>query len=222
MSQNLPQPDLSPLFNYLEQYYPLSEKYCEAYYKIAYPIKIKKNKYLLSPIDRNACLYFLVKGTIRGFVRENSIDITTWFCFGNEIIGAIRHPEDQGRNSIEFLQALEDSELICIPYILIEELYRNFAEANIIGRRILALQFHAASERSMLARIPKATERYRRFMEKMPKEVIQNMPLRYLASYLGMRLETLCRIRCAGADGTWKRKNTASIQSILSNNLAFL
>lgn len=164
----------------------------------------------------------MAKGTVRGFVRENGVDITTWFCFGNEIIGAIRHPEDRARNSIEFLQAIEDSELICIPYVLIDELYRNFAEANIIGRRMLALQFHAASERSMLARIPKATERYRRFMEKTPKEVIQNIPLRYLASDLGMRLETLSRIRCTGEDRSSNRKKAASVQLINTNIASYM
>ncbi|TBO41719.1 Crp/Fnr family transcriptional regulator [Pedobacter kyonggii] len=157
-------------------------------------INVKKNKYLLSPIDHNACLYYLIKGLVRGFIKVGKKDITTWFSFGNEIIGAFRNPDGNAKHSTEYIQALEDAELICIPYKLIDFLYENFAEANIIGRKMLAHQYYLASERAILARIPMATERYREFEENSKVE-LSRIPLRYMATYLGMRLETLSRIR---------------------------
>ncbi|WP_316845738.1 Crp/Fnr family transcriptional regulator [Pedobacter psychrodurus] len=183
-----------PLIQYMEQYHQVSTKLMAEYEKHCTLVYVKKNKYILSPIDNNAALYFVKSGIVRGFIKDDSKDITTWFCFGNNIVGAIRHPDGETKHSLEYLQALEDCELIRVPYTLIEYAYANFEEANVIGRKLLALHYYAASERSILARIPNALRRYRRLKESK-KIDLNRIPLRYLASYLGMRIETLSRIR---------------------------
>jgi len=183
-----------PLIQYMEQYHQVPVNLIAEYEKHCTLVSVKKNKHIQSPIDSNAALYFVKSGIVRGFIKDGAKDITTWFCFGDNIVGAIRHPDAQSNPSLEYLQALEDCELIRVPYTLIEYAYANFEEANIIGRKLLALHYYAASDRSILARIPNAMRRYRRLQES--KKIDMNkIPLRYLASYLGMRLETLSRIR---------------------------
>ncbi|SDF66968.1 cAMP-binding domain of CRP or a regulatory subunit of cAMP-dependent protein kinases [Pedobacter terrae] len=184
---------LRPLFDYLEQFHPLAEAFKVELEKSCKLIHIKKSKHILSPIDTNVYLYFLVNGLVRGFVRDGKNDISTWFSTGNEIIGAIRHPHQRPSHSFEYLHALEECQLICIPYTLIDSMYDHYPEANLIGRKLFALQHYAASERAILARIPKAMGRYRKLQESGLD--INRIPQRYLASYLGMRLETLSRIR---------------------------
>jgi CRP-like cAMP-binding protein len=186
--------DLSPLFSYLEQYAPLSSGYQDAYLGRAQLLNVKRSKFILSPIDNNACMYYIIKGALRGFVKNKKKDITTFLSFENEFIGAIRHPHLQEAQSHEYIQALEDCELIAIPYDLIDHLYETFPETNIIGRKWLALQYYNASDRAILARIPAAAERYSMLLDKRGKE-LDRVALRYLASYLGMRSETLSRIR---------------------------
>lgn len=194
----VPNPDSSsfvqPLIKYMEQYHPISPILAAHYAKQCTLLTVKKNKHIISPVDSNAALYFVVSGIVRGFIKDSDKDITTWFCFGNNIVGAIRHPDLQPNHSVEYLQALEDCKLIRVPYTLIEYAYTNFEEANIIGRKLLALHYYAASERSILARIPNALRRYRK-LDETKKIDLNKLPLRYLASYLGMRLETLSRIR---------------------------
>lgn len=185
---------VTPLIEYMEQYHSISARLVAQYEMQCTPISVKKNKHIISPIDHNAALYFVVSGIVRGFIKDSDKDITTWFCFGNNIVGAIRHPDQESNHSVEYLQALEDCELIRIPYTLIEYAYANFEEANIVGRKLLALHYYAASERAILARIPNASRRYRK-MEESKKIDLNRIPLRYLASYLGMRLETLSRLR---------------------------
>ncbi|GAA4195636.1 Crp/Fnr family transcriptional regulator [Pedobacter jeongneungensis] len=193
-----PNPDSSsfvkPLIQYMEQYHPISPVLVALYAKQCTLLTVRKNKHIVSPVDSNAALYFVVSGIVRGFIKDSDKDITTWFCFGNNIVGAIRHPDLQPNHSVEYLQALEDCELIRVPYTLIEYAYANFEEANIVGRKLLALHYYAASERSILARIPNALRRYQK-LEESKKIDLNKIPLRYLASYLGMRLETLSRIR---------------------------
>jgi hypothetical protein len=184
--------NMLPLFDYLEQFHPLSNEFRADYEKNCTLIQVKKNKYIISPIDHNTSLYFLVIGLVRGFIKDGKKDISTWFSFGNEIIGALRHPDVQLPNSIEYLQALEHSQLIAIPYSLLEATHTKYAEANVISRKLLALRHHAASDRAILARIPNASKRYQKL--EISNLAFDKIPKRYLASYLGMRLETLCRI----------------------------
>jgi CRP-like cAMP-binding protein len=185
---------VQPLIQYMEQYHQVSNNLIAEYEKQCSLVTVKKNKHIVSPIDSNAALFFVKSGIVRGFIKDGGKDITTWFCFGNNIVGAIRHPDIQSNHSVEYLQALEDCELIRVPYTLIDYAYSNFEETNIISRKLLALHYYAASERSILARIPNALRRYRR-LEESKKMDLNKIPLRYLASYLGMRLETLSRIR---------------------------
>ncbi|WP_231465714.1 Crp/Fnr family transcriptional regulator [Pedobacter sp. Leaf132] len=137
-------------------------------------------------------MYFLIKGLVRGFVKDGQKDISTWFVSGNEMISAIRKPNQGLRPSYEYLQALEDSELISIPYQNVDFL-SHLEETNIIRRKLLEIQHYAAAERAILARIPSAMGRFLKFESMQPNT--NQIPLRYLASYLGMRLETLSRIR---------------------------
>lgn len=193
----LPIPDYSsfmlPIFRYLEQFYPIPKEFMTDHEKDCKLIHIKKNKYILSPMDNNGSIFFLVKGIVRGFIKDDNKDISTWFGFENEILGAFRHPNEENQHSIEYLQAVEDCELISIPYTLIDFLYDTYPEAGLIARKLLALHHHAASERAILARIPSALGRYNRLQNS--KIDISRIPQRYLASYLGMRIETLSRIR---------------------------
>ncbi len=181
-----------PLFQYLEKFHPLSAEFKASYEKNCKVIHVKKYKHVLSPIDNNTSLYFLVSGLVRGFVKDGKKDISTWFSFGNEIIGAIRHPFDHDNHSIEYLQALEDCILISIPYNLIEAAYSHYPEANLIGRKLFELHYYAASDRAILARIPNASKRYRKL--EANGLAFDKVPKRYLASYLGIRLETMSRI----------------------------
>lgn len=185
---------LLPLINYFEQFHTLSNGFIADHVSHCKQLLVKKNKFILSPADHNSSLYFIVSGLVRGFIKDNGKDITTRFSFENETIGAIHHPNNISHHSIEYLQALEDSEVICIPFSLIDSVYSLYPEANIIGRKVLAFQYYAASERSILARIPNALRRYQRFASSKPMQQ-DRIPLSCLASYLGMRSETLSRLR---------------------------
>ncbi|WP_443943504.1 Crp/Fnr family transcriptional regulator [Pedobacter sp. AW1-32] len=193
MSKTAIQSALFPLLGYLGQFHHLSAEFIALHEKQCKIIHIKKYKYILSPLDHNANLYFLVIGMVRGFIKEGDKDISTWFSFGNEIIGAMRNPTAANQPSIEYLQALDHCELIIIPRALIENAYMSYPEGIIINRHLMALSYYSASERAILARIPNASERYRKLGEEGFD--FSKIPMRYLASYLGMRLETLSRIR---------------------------
>lgn len=189
---------MQPLFTYIEQFHPLSESLILHYQQNCELLKIRKNKFILSPLDANNAAFFLIKGVMRAFVREGKKDISTRFGFENEYIEAIRQQGNQSAYSIEYLQAIEDCQLIRIPYKFIDFLHQNCPESQIINRKLLETNYHAAAERSILARIATALGRYMRFQDNHSN--MNRIPQRYLASYLVMRLETLSRMRSKVSD----------------------
>jgi len=180
-----------PLYTFLRNLHPLSDAFVSYHQQHCDIIEVKKTKFILSPIDQNNAMYFILKGLVRGFVKEGKKDISTWFGFEQDLVSAVREPSSL--HSVEYLQAIEDCILIRIPYQLMDLLHIQFPEINPLQRKISELRYHAASERSILARIPNAMDRFK----KLEQSGIDHnrVPLRYLASYLGIRLETLSRIR---------------------------
>ena len=153
----------------------------------------KKNKFIISPVDKNEHLFLIVKGVVRGFIKDEKTEITTWISKENEVVGTIRNLWLSGESE-EYLQALEDVELIAIPHMLSEYLYENYTEANIVGRKMMELCYRSAEERAYLCRISSAEKRYKRFLVSFP-DLINRVSLKYIASFLAIRLETLSRIR---------------------------
>jgi len=183
----------SPLISIFKKFHPLNDEIERWINQYTFPINYKKNKFLISPLDRNKYLFLILKGVVRGYIKDGKTEITTWICKEDEIVGTIRNLWLKG-DSEEYLQALEDVELIAIPHMLSEYLYENFAEANIVGRKMMELCYRSAEERAFLCRISSAERRYKRFLKSFP-DLINRVSLKYIASFLAIRLETLSRIR---------------------------
>jgi|SRR5690606_37262940 len=156
-------------------------------------LSVKKGKFIRSTLDTKEKLYFIIKGCVRGFIKDEGQEITTWINGENNIVGSLRNL-GLDRETEEYLQVIEDSLLIEIERQAIDEMYERFPEANIIGRKILERYYRDAEERAFLSRLPSAERRCRRFVQTRP-ELVGRIPMKYIASYLGMTLETLCRIR---------------------------
>ncbi len=183
---------LIKFFNGLEPQTPEVIEMCMAH---TYNVKVKKNALLVCPdAVCTECLFFIVKGAVRGFIMDEDKDITVWLTDENSLIGNIRNPGIPKMNYKEHMQALEDTELVVLPYDIIDQIYTKFPETNILGRKLLAIHYHVSQERSILSRIPSAEARYKQFKETHPLLHFR-VPVKFLASYLGMRIETLSRLR---------------------------
>ncbi len=183
----------SPVSIFFSQIAPVSEGAITLINQHTRPVMVPRGKLILKKGSSGDELYFIVKGVARGMLIEDGREITTWINEENEVIGTIRNLAIR-RPSEEMVQALETCELVAIPYDLIERLYREFPETNVVGRIILEESYREAEERAYIARIHAAEKRYKRLMETRPN-LCNRIPLKHIASYLGMTLETLSRIR---------------------------
>ena len=100
--------------------------------------------------------------------------------------------------SYENIQALEDSILLFITYDELQFLYNNFPEFNFVGREVLQKYYQLSEQRLYSLRMQRASEKYNFLMNHFP-QIIQRVPSKYIASYLGITEETLSRIRAQKA-----------------------
>ncbi|MGM9478210.1 Crp/Fnr family transcriptional regulator [Pedobacter sp. GSP4] len=185
-----------PLIKFLNDLQPLSDELIARARAETFKIFVRKNNLLpaLNEVIGDGCLFFIVKGLVRGYILDEGKDITVWLTDENHLIGSIRNPGTLKPTYEEQYQALEECELLVLSYRFIDEVYDKFPEAGVLARKLLAIQYHMSQERSYLSRIPSAEARYRQFKIAHP-QIKSRVPIKFLASYLGMRIETLSRIR---------------------------
>ncbi len=188
------------LAEYLNQVHPLTPKAAAYLNRHSFHVQLRKGEFLAVPGQQETNLYYITRGVIRSYFEISGREITTWINEEHEIVGTITNFGLSTPNE-EFMQALEPCELIGIPQQSIDFCYRHFPETNIIGRILLEGYYRDAEERVIISRIPSAVKRYQRFEQRFPN-LLYRVPLKYIASYLGMTHETLCRLRA--------RQNTSS------------
>jgi CRP-like cAMP-binding protein len=182
------------LVHFFNQVYPVSPEATEYINKHTGVIEVAKGKWLVRPDMPNQNLHLVLKGVVRGYIKSAGKEITTWLNEENEIVGSISNFGLQDQIPIEYVQVIEDAKLVVIPIAAIEYMYINFVESNYIARKILEQNYRDAEKRAFISRLPTAEKRYQHFMSLQPN-LINRIPLKYIASYLGMTIETLSRIR---------------------------
>lgn len=181
------------LFQYFKKFNLLSKDAENAIAEICSILTIKKNNDL-QPIGHTCkTIYFINKGVARIYYYKDGIDITESFAFENNIIARVESLFT-GKPSRKAIQILEDAEIVAInadqlfklydTFPAIERLFRKIFEAAYVDtvNRIEGMQFHTAEER------------YKALITEAPN-VLQKVPLKYVASYLGITQVSLSRIR---------------------------
>ena len=147
----------------------------------------------IGQIENN--ISFIEKGEIRLFIpKENpEKEITIGFSFMGEFISAYdsfltRAP------SLYQLDTLSETTLWSITYDELQEVYKTTKIGNTIGRFISEKLFLLKSKReqSLLNETPE--QRYLNLFRDRPN-LIKQIPLKYIASYIGVTPQALSRIR---------------------------
>ena len=182
-----------PLVEFINRIYPLSDEIIEFMSSRTTFKKVSKGKFLLKPGELCNDYYYIHKGILRSFIKYGEKEITIWINPEGEITTSIRSIAGS-RVSDEYIQVIENCELVIIPFEAMQELYERFPEMNKVGRMLLEEYYAASEERVYIARLPNAGARYEHFINSRP-ELLNRISLKYVASYLGITLETLSRLR---------------------------
>lgn len=194
--------DSAKLIHFINSIYPLKQDAIDFLKENTFLMKIQRGEFLLKPGEVCNHYYYIQKGILRSFLKYGSKEITIWINPENEVTTAIRSMS-RNESSEEYIQAVEECELVAMHYDAMQELYEKFPEMNRVGRMLLEQYYAASEERVYICRIPGAHLRYKHFVDSRP-ELANRIPLKYIASYLGITIETLSRLRAKNASRTIK------------------
>jgi len=184
---------MTSLFQYFSKYNPLSKKAELAIAEISSVVTIKKNKDL-QPIGHTCkTIYFIKKGVARIYYFKDGIDITESFFFENSIIARVESLFT-GKPSRKAIQILEDAEIIAINSTQLFKLYDTFPEIERLFRKIFDAAYVETVNRIEGIQFHSAEERYNALLTEAP-DVLIRVPLKHVASYLGITQVSLSRIR---------------------------
>jgi len=153
-----------------------------------------KNEFLLKEGQISNAYFCIEKGLIRSYVYDyNGNDITTGFIGENglaiDVVSLFNRVP-----TMEYFQALTDVECYAIDLDTFQELYHSIKGFNEWGRGWMAQSLFQLKQRSIAMISDSATERYERLQQEHP-QILQQAPLKYIASYLGVTDTSLSRIR---------------------------
>jgi len=185
--------EIAPLLQVFNSFHPVGKGVEQYLLKNMYCCSVTKGQLLVKSGERCDSIYFVKKGVLRGFIEENNKEITTWLTMENEIVAAIGSFLLQVPTP-ENMQAVEDCELMGIKFANLDRLYLQHPSFNIVGRKITELYYVYAENRAYITRLHDAQKKYELFLQFYP-HFINRIPLKYIASFLGMTIETLSRVR---------------------------
>lgn len=158
------------------------------------PENVVSNSFFLKRGGISDKIGFVKSGLFRSFFYDDDAnEITTQFFQPGSLIISFDSFNNQ-TPSKENIVAIIDSELLVISFQNLKELYQLVPAWNQICKDIADQKSDEMIARSVQFQTLTATERYRQFCLENP-EAIKHAALRHIASYLGIDIATLSRIR---------------------------
>lgn len=140
-------------------------------------------------------LSFLEKGIVRFNIPGSDHDITFGFAFENTFFSA--YDSFVTRSPSQYnIECISDCILYRISYEELKDVYANTSIGEHIGRRVAEELYVKKVKREISLLEHDARERYIGLLTEQP-HLIKHIPQKYLASYIGVRPQSLSRIRRA-------------------------
>lgn len=181
------------LLNNIRSVIPLSRDEESALSRSFYYKKVIRKEILLS--DGEACnsIWFIQKGYFRLYYNTDGNENTfqffspnSWYTDYNSLLSS--------NPTIENLQALTPGEVLIIDKKNLDDLYQHFPGIEKLGRMMAERAFLSVSNLNKMRTNEDIEERYLNLIKERP-DIIENIPQHYIASYLGVKPESLSRIR---------------------------
>jgi len=136
---------------------------------------------------------FVEEGLLRLYYLNDGKEITNCFCKENTITTSYSSLITQKESDIA-IQAIEPTNLIVFSYHTLQKLYEKNLFWQQLGRLAAESEFITTECHNRFLTTLSATDRYKQILEE-DTELLQRVPLNYLATYLQVAPETLSRIR---------------------------
>lgn len=184
---------MNGLLDLFQKIYPLPHELIEDLRSNTIETDLPRKTLLLKQGKTSNNLHYIVSGLARAYYFQNDTDVTSRIMRENELILSVNSFFRQ-QPSTENIELLENSTLISLTRDYLLNLHQKYPLFNHITRVIMEHHYILSEERAYAMRMKTARERYEQLLLHDPK-VFQRVPLKHIASYLGMKAETLSRLR---------------------------
>jgi len=161
--------------------------------EISSTVSFKKNAEVQSIGQVCSNLFFIKKGALRIYYLKGDTDITDSLEFEGAFVARVESLVT-GKPSRKGIQAIEDSDLIVIDAQKLVVLYDSYLEIERLFKKVFLNAFIATTNRIESIQFHSAEVRYAHIMKEYP-DMLKRVPLKYIASYLGITQVSLSRIR---------------------------
>ncbi|MEO1625063.1 MAG: Crp/Fnr family transcriptional regulator [Bacteroidota bacterium] len=176
-----------------ELYAPLSDDCQEELVEHLRILTLAKGEVIVREGQYADKAYFMLHGCARAYYLKDGKDISDWFAFEYEFISSIVSFFGNGP-SPHYIESLQDSLVMELSRDSIEKLSAKYHDFEHLIRIVVTKTMLSQRERIAAILFQTARERYEQMLQIRP-DIVNRVPLMHIASYLGMTLETLSRIR---------------------------
>lgn len=176
------------------QKYNLPVSICKQWIEQMQPYFFRKGEYLVKEGEKNTHIYITKTGIWRGFYTHAEGEETSlWFITEGDILFSSNGFMDN-RSSLLSIEAMSDCIVYGISRQNTEKFFCSSIETANFGRKLFEQLFLYTENWMIQGGSPRARERYLKLINEAP-ELLLNVPLKHLASYLWITPQSLSRIR---------------------------
>ncbi len=156
-------------------------------------LRLKKNEYLVR--QNQVCLYFcyVQTGILQHAVAVQDEEKTTYLALKNSFTSSLKSflSVTPSRKSIK---AVFDSELFILDFATFDRLYKNLPAFKLFYHQLIERQIFLIDDYRIDLLTLTPEERYQKLLTNEPK-LLEQVPLHYLSSLLGISMRHMSRIR---------------------------
>lgn len=181
------------LINYFSKFIKLTEEETIALTESMVIKEVRKGDFLLKEGQRNTDTFFVLTGLVRQYKLTNGEEITTnFFNEGQWIISLTSFSEDT--IATDFLVCEEPTFIVVGNEQKAQEIFKKFPRLETTSRTVMESVF-AEQQKILTSYLTDSPEhRYLKLLKDRP-DIFQRVPLYQIASYIGVKPESLSRIR---------------------------
>ncbi|HEY0740317.1 MAG TPA: Crp/Fnr family transcriptional regulator [Chryseosolibacter sp.] len=172
---------------------PLPEPVIRQIHQMLVPIRLPKNFRILEAPKVSDHVYFINSGSAMSFTFDEGKKQVEWLWKSGQLIISPKSFFERVP-SHEFLQLLDDAELLCMSYENVSFLLNEFPQIRIAHQVIMTKYYQQCRQRLRDMQRLTARERYEKLVSSFPR-IGQLLPQEQIASYLGITPQSLSRIK---------------------------
>ena len=181
------------LRSFLNYAVPISDEEWNLFDQRLVITKFHKGDLILMAGDTEKYIYFLLEGVSRIFYLKDDTEYTLRFNFPISVFNSYTSYISQSPSLVS-VEALTDIVCFKMSYTKMQSLYEESKIAERIGRKMIEMLYVQRELKEIQIHTKTAEDFYREMLEKN-RDLIQHIPQKYIASYLGITPESLSRIR---------------------------